>query len=129
MNPEELRAYYDKCKDSRNALRSQRKALGICRDCGIYKASRNRVRCIDCLIKDKRRHRDLRLQQFEASGSIKRSDWVSMGLCYTCGKNNTWQGYKVCESCHGKALVSLSKVDRTNHPWKLNNAIVFYKKA
>lgn len=42
--------------------------------------------------------------------TIPRSEWVSYGLCYICGKNELLKGKKVCASCYEVRCKSISKI-------------------
>lgn len=61
----------------------------------------------------------------------KRRSWLkkdrvldrgSLGVCYTCNKNQTIPGKGLCQECYNRqipiALKALQAIDKNKHPWK-----------
>lgn len=106
-----------KSKEYRNEymreLRKWRKEHHVCLFCGekdAYTMNGNRL-CGNCSDKNNSRKRRT-LEKKETEPPIPREEWVSYGLCYTCGKNKVKEGirpyanvpYHVCEECYQKLL-------------------------
>ena len=99
-----------------NSRRDTLKAQGICVDCGKHPAANGRIRCTECLIKDRERHikkdRERGVIPWELRGN---------GYCWLCCKPIP-DGVKQCEDCRKKSTAGLaiarSNIDMKNHIWR-----------
>lgn len=92
--PENIRAR-DKSK------REYRKANGLCVNCGV-RPQQHKLICNKCY--------STILRRKAKNTAIPRSERVSYGLCYICGKNELVKGKKVCASCYEVRCKSISKI-------------------
>lgn len=101
----------------------QRKEQGLCAYCGKRPALPNRVRCNDCLQKN----RDGARKSWQSRYDTMSRDMMGyLGICMTCGKRPQKAGYKLCAECHAKSVESLKIAraardpDRVSAWWKGN---------
>ena len=71
-----------------------RKESGICVNCGTRKAVKGKTQCATCAKKNALRMRNR--TKIKNGFDLDRSERISYGLCYFCGKPAIL-GYKVCE--------------------------------
>lgn len=86
------------------------KARGICTDCGKQYSEPNRVKCADCLEKDRlRSKRRYKNQQYaDHSKELAKARYQRLreaGICYTCGKKPVYREYSRCYECYIKNLL------------------------
>lgn len=87
-------------KEERKALRREQERLrrekakenGICTHCFKRKVVEGKNRCLDCIVKDKKRY----IQK--QKGKIIRSERKHYGLCYICGKASMYNK-TLCVEC------------------------------
>ena len=94
----------------------------ICTYCKRRTAVDGKTKCRICLavIKNKRDRKRI---------GIARSDRLSWGICYICGKNPVVEDKKVCEYCYKVRLESISKIMYLpSENWKQSNQKFFKKK-
>lgn len=91
---------YDKEKYKQKRL--LRKQDGLCTKCGCRKAVKGLLcsRCYSYQVRYRKRNMK----------DISRSERVSHGLCYICGKESLMEGKRVCCSCYSKRMESMSKI-------------------
>lgn len=122
----------DKSKRERN-LQSMRsrdrekyhklKEQGICVYCKKRPAILGKTKCSKCFAK-------IRARRDVNRSDIPRSEHVSYGICYICGKNNVIPGHGVCENCYKIRLQAMEKCNKNrpegfNDFWKSDNKIIF----
>lgn len=78
------------------------KSHGICVICGQEYAEPNRVRCIDCLLKQKKKPTE---QAYKHTQWLKRRRDLlyAFGVCVQCGKRNAVKGRTSCNVCLAKS--------------------------
>lgn len=107
-------------------LYNERKATGICVDCGKKKAEENRVRCGICLDKQRRRQEKIRRQN---DNIIPRALYGVDGNCACCGGPVRGENEKCCERCYEKitkaGVKGRANIDYKAHRWRAENSIVF----
>lgn len=59
--------------------------------------------------------------------TIPRSERVSYGLCYFCGKPIDYEGHRTCKSCAEKMENNLPRKRGGGNHWKNDNDLVFKK--
>ena len=101
-DPEKIRA-----RDKAN--REYRKANGLCVNCGA-RPQQHGLLCNKCYSTILRRR--------AKNADVPRSERVSYGLCYICGKNELVEGRKVCASCYETRYKSISKIMYMNKTQK-----------
>ena len=92
-------------KISPKELYHQRKNSGVCVSCGKQKPVPDRVRCEQCLDKDRQENR------------LKREMLKSLGICARCGKVSVFKGETLCPECRAKHMNAVEQY-RRNHPEK-----------
>lgn len=90
---------YDKEKEKSKYI--YRKENGLCVNCGARPQQHKLIcnRCYSTILRRKAKNT-----------AIPRSERVSYGLCYICGKNELVNGKKVCASCYEVRYKSISKI-------------------
>ena len=101
------------------------KEQGICVYCGKRPSAPGKTKCPFCLAKIKNRRNAKR-------SDLERSEWVSFGICYICGKNKVIPKRGVCEECYKVRIQAMSKClencpEGFNEYWKGENRLVFRK--
>ena len=91
----------DKMRARDKANWEYRKANGLCVNCGARPQQHGLI-CNKCYSTILRRKAN--------NTAIPRSERVSYGLCYICGKNELVEGKKVCASCYDTRYKSISKI-------------------
>ena len=91
----------EKIKERDKENREYRKANGLCVNCGARPQQHGLI-CNKCYSTILRRRAN--------NTAIPRSERVSYGLCYICGKNGLAEGRKVCDSCYNTRYKSISKI-------------------
>lgn len=81
------RELYDRKNERRRALYAQRKAQGVCVQCGKAPANGGSPRCSACL--DRR----------SARSKQQREDLAETGLCTECGWEPVMHGLRTCHAC------------------------------
>ena len=81
--------HYEKCK-----------LQGICPKCG--RTTDRHVFCKICRSK-------IRNHKERNRTDIGRSEWISYGICYLCGKAPAMDGKKVCSKCYETRLKAINK--------------------
>lgn len=114
-----------KCDEERKKQYRKRKrelcvAFGVCVMCFKRDATHGTM-CIDCYIKDKRRH------QLVSKGKAPKELRAELGLCTLCGEP-ALEGYKLCEkhlevSRRNLAKANLARKPMSEHPWKKQDDI------
>ena len=109
---------------SRDRLKYHRlKEQGICVYCKKRLAVQGKTKCDKCLAK-------IRARRDVNRSDIHRSERVSYGICYICGKNNVIPEHGVCEECYKIRLQAIDKClknrpEGLNNFWKNDNKIIF----
>ena len=103
------------------------KEQGICTYCKHRAAVPGKTKCVKCLAKIKAK-RDLNRKD------ISRSERVSYGICYICGKDKIIDGHGVCEECYKVRIKAMDKCLNSrqagfNDYWKNENKIIFARKV
>lgn len=106
------KAHYEQCKND-----------GICPRCGRKVENFRYVYCKRCRAK-------MGEWRSKKRKDIDRSDRVSHGICYLCGKNLVMPGKGVCSNCYKTRLMAInkcidSKKDGFNDYWKKENKLMF----
>lgn len=93
--------------------------------------------CNECRLKNMRRMNDVYNRRYRRTDNagINRSEWVSMGICYTCGKPIEREGDRLCEKCKATAMMNVTKAQEAakeywsthEHPWQISNRQAFLK--
>lgn len=120
---------YDKSKRLKNLEQAKQKdkekykrlkVQGICTYCKHEKVNTNTTKCSKCLSKIRNKRRNNKCD-------IERSERVSYGICYICGKNPLIKGKGVCQQCYQVRLKSINKIMymRVNDSWKQENNKLF----
>ena len=100
--------YYEKCikekkklanREYKTRIAKERRENGVCYRCGKHKVADGGL-CQYCKAKQKR-YRDA------VRKDIPRSEWTSYGRCYCCGKQEQYDGHKVCKDCYEKRLKTI----------------------
>ena len=91
----------EKIRARDKANREYRKANGLCVNCGARPQQHGLI-CNKCYSTILRRR--------AGNTGIPRSERVSYGLCYICGKNDLVKGKKVCAKCYDTRCKSISKI-------------------
>ena len=99
------------------------KARGICVYCKKRPAIPGKTKCSKCIAK-------IRSRKNANKSDIPRSERVSYGICYICGKNRVIKDHGVCENCYKIRLQAMEKcIDNRpngfNDSWKKDNKLVF----
>lgn len=95
----------DKVNERKRQLRAERKANGICTDCGQRPiAQGSETRCTECLLKLRKRS----IEKRRKDGSLPRELFDGVNLCQKCGKDKPVGGYKLCENCLKKSRESIA---------------------
>lgn len=115
---EDKKKYYrGKAKAAQYRLYHERKEKGLCVDCG-KKALENRVRCLNCLLYNKRRVK----KNSEKNGVMPRILFGDGEHCACCGKPVRAEGEKCCERCYDRIVkasaISRAAMDNSNHYWR-----------
>lgn len=95
---------------------------GICTYCKKRKSESGKTKCGYCLAK-------LRNKRQISKNDILRSERVSYGICYICGKNQTMENKGVCPKCYETRMKSIQKIMYLpgNNYWKGLNKLQFTK--
>ena len=91
----------DKMRARDKANREYRKDHGLCVNCGARPWQHGLI-CNKCYTTILRRK--------SKNTAISRSERVSYGLCYICGKNELVEGKKVCAKCYDTRYKSIRKI-------------------
>lgn len=115
--------YLKRAAKHHKRLYNERKAAGICVDCGKKKAEENRVRCGICLDKQRRRQEEIRRR----NGIIPRALYGVDGNCACCGRPVRGENEKCCERCYEKitkaGVKGRANIDYKAHRWRAENSI------
>ena len=84
----------------------ERKAKGICANCGKRKVEKGKSWCKVCTTKTNKK-RDL-------ENHAKRCEVEYKGLCTMCKSNPRIEGKRVCKNCYEKLMLNLEKADEVN---------------
>lgn len=107
-NAEYRKEYHAKHADENSArlkqVRAERKANGICTNCGKRPSEQGKTRCTECLLK----LRQASIKRNRKQGRVPRELFDGIDLCIKCGRNHPVNGYKLCESCLEKARDSIA---------------------
>ncbi len=112
----------DDCKKKDNEKYKILKEQGICTYCKHEKAAGGKTKCNKCLA-------IIRNRRNSKKTDIDRSERISYGLCYICGKNKLMKGKGVCEICYKKRIESISKIMymAVSEEWKQDNSFIYKK--
>lgn len=97
------------------SLRADRRAQGLCPECGKRRPADGKMLCKQCSIRSNK-HR-------------KRPDnWPrgDNGFCYCCNKREALPGYRVCQECYEKlaaAMAAMKNQREAIHPWEADEKI------
>lgn len=113
--------YNAKLRKSRAIQRKNRKELKICTRCGKRNVLDGHSYCEKCLI----RQREYGRRKREINGiTISRSERVSYGLCYFCGKPVD-TGKRTCQLCANRVTRNLPEKRGGGDFWKNDNKFIF----
>lgn len=118
MTDEQKEIEKQKKREHMRKLREEKKKNGICIWCKKPVSKYSDKFCIDCRVASTRRNR--------AKG-ITRSERVSFGICYICGKEPLFEDKHVCKQCYDKKINEAQKIINLpggNH-WRKQNEAVF----
>lgn len=101
---EQAEKHREQSRDWGRAIRQERKAKGLCSQCGKNKVKPGRVTCPECIKKNKARREKLKEER------------IAKGLCTKCGKKKAAPGDTECKACRAKEKV----VNRRN--WEKRKA-------
>lgn len=116
----ERKLEYCKTYDAKRTL--DMKSNGICTNCRKRPADTKSL-CVRCKAMFRKSNDAHRMD-------IYRSERVSYGICYICGKKPVMQGKGVCSSCYDVRVEAMKKCNDTrengfNNYWKQENKIIF----
>lgn len=111
---------YQRNKLRLRALRADRAANGLCKECGKKLDNPSFKRCTYCRVKE------AEYKRLKANGDLsipKRDLYKLQGLCVQCG-GERYKGFKVCRKCYDQAVkASSSRTTIRCEYWaKLNKA-------
>lgn len=90
-----------------NERRNKRRDNRLCTKCGEeLKQNYPYVTCEKCRNKSNLWAKKKRMSQ---PGYLDRSEYPNYGLCYICGREELYDGHKVCKKCYDLQLIKLSK--------------------
>lgn len=120
----ERKLEYCKAHDAKRAL--DRKSNGICIYCGKRYADTKSL-CVQCKALFRKRNSTRK-------DNIHRSERISWGLCYICGKNAVIPGKGVCISCYDIRIAAIQKCldnreDGFNDWWNNQNKLIFQRRT
>lgn len=122
--------YLKRAAKHHKRLYNERKAAGICVDCGKKKVEENRVRCGICLDKQRRRQEKIRRQN---DNIIPRELYGVDGNCACCGRPVRGENEKCCERCYEKitkaGVKGRANIDYKAHRWNTDNKIIYKNKG
>lgn len=101
MSEEQREIEKQKKRENMKKLREEKKKNRICIWCKKPVSKYSDNFCIGCRVAASRRNR--------AKG-IVRSERVSFGICYICGKEPIIEGKSVCSRCYEKKLKEVQKI-------------------
>lgn len=107
-------------RDRGKARYQERRAAGLCVQCGKRSPETGKVRCWSCLAKDARNHRD--------PNAIPRILFDGVGRCKNCGRPELRPGKKICPVCYEKScrtLVTARAARGKNVIWDGLNSLIF----
>lgn len=98
------------------------KEQGICTYCKHEKAEIGKTKCKKCLA-------IIRNRRNAKKNDIERSERISYGLCYICGKNKLMKDKGVCEHCYNILYKNISKAMymHSNNYWDNDNKLICKK--
>lgn len=130
MSEEKKAEYREKAAKSHKKLYDERKAAGICVDCGKKKAEGNRIRCGICLEKQRKRQENIRRQN---DNIIPKELFGVDGRCVCCGRPVRGEGEKCCERCYEKitkaGVKGRANIDYKAHRWNTDNKLIYKNKG
>ena len=109
-NPEKHKENMAKKNQKYKVRSEERKAQGICIDCGKQMTTTQFVRCDLCRYKRNEKQRQKRAEQYTTP---KTQIWKANGWCVKCGCETLKDGYKICEGCYQR-LWDISHNDKAN---------------
>lgn len=102
-------------------LREERKAAGLCIDCGKPQCKASICFCIDCKIKNQRRNEKKKNKRSVEFRLIN-------GLCKKCGNEPLYKG-KLCERCYNVSMQNLKAGEEGRIAWRMEikkqNRLIF----
>lgn len=107
--------YKQKSKERKQSIKNERLSNNLCPKCGKHKAVEGGI-CNYCRGYLKR-YRD------KKRTDIDRSEWVTYGRCYSCGKESLLGNKKVCALCYDKRIATLPYMwaAMNNDYWRATN--------
>lgn len=115
--PEQKERYKQTQKECREKYVSQ----GLCYNCGQRPVAEGRKRCMICLQKDRKRHK----QKYMQAGHIPQELRGNGVYCYRCCRP-LCNGEKLCTECREQATANLHNErqrDNSNHIWRKWEAV------
>lgn len=104
-------------RDRGKARYQERKDAGLCVECGDRPPATGKVRCNDCL----RRNRNNARRSWQSRyRTMPKEMWGYLGLCTTCGKHPQEDGRKVCKECLAKSAESLKIARAARDPQRVS---------
>lgn len=91
-------------------LREERRAAGLCWQCGNKIEQSNKTRCNKCLAKAQEKNRQKTLRR----GKLLRSMRDGIEICTMCGNAKPLKDKKICQSCFDACIGNLAKTPTHN---------------
>ena len=92
--------------------RTQRKADGLCPQCGKRTPTDGYSYCAYCRAYHKRYYH----KNKQKKDKIPRELWIDLGLCYNCEKPELVSGKKLCPECYRKVISNMEKARNARKP-------------
>lgn len=109
--------------------RVERKENGVCVKCGKRQATEGKTTCTQCRAKINIYQEKYRNQKRKIPIELYRKD----GYCSMCGSTDLVEGKKLCHKCYEAACknaeIARNYIDRKNHFWKKDNALLGRKRT
>lgn len=100
--------------------RDERRAAGLCIQCGKPQAEKSSSYCTVCLYKKREYARKSRVKK--KGHGIPRSELPAYGICYLCADNPVEDGRPTCAKCHERlaenARNARESIDYSHHIWR-----------
>lgn len=111
---------HDVAAANREQYRRKREA-GLCVKCG-KPALPERVRCLECTVKQKERDRQRNLERHKDTNYPRGGN----GFCYMCNKKPAIAGRRFCADCIEIVRRNLPLHPADAHPWRRDNDSAFH---
>lgn len=88
--------------------REKYRELGVCIECGKPLANGSTCYCQVHQLQN-RRHVRKQKEKYKIHPGLDRTEYPSYGYCYYCGKEELYNGTKLCKGCYDKQAKKLEK--------------------